>query len=507
VGKQENLKKSIQTILDQFPQHIVKYTEEEQQIISFFLEAIEKYEEAEYNRPKLIARFRKYINKTRKEKTIFEIHFLSLGVRVSENAIYRLSTAGYSPISFYNSLLHQLRPIFLLIRQNEPLSSQKFLERQYSSEDPDPPLTTEEHSLLNLTYSILQAEGIDSLNSNTLRTEIGKEGKISPKLKTETELIRYYTLVEGRWWIHFYSPAFGLTQVFFHIICHQNAPVETILGYTDEINTVLCASDIHEVIGAEKEYVGNLYIPNKDLTQLKTYLNQCEEKNQIQLKTCQTIVNKRRSISLENYKEGEGWINLTRKKEQELEEMFSTPNSDKILMERNLHFFTPPETPKWEYSTQDEARKIIQLYCRLPTEYAYPHLPLNITPLPPEINLSRQEKTLLRLFHREKVIDIGFVPWRLIDSYSLVRYLIKTPQLTKKQLIQFLNVLPIVEVYFVNNQHLLWVVLQPPMVQWIKQTLKWPILPVQRIHHFTDLKAKWFDANTLQWMTPRILLT
>ena len=99
--------------------------------------------------------------------------------------------------------------------------------------------------------------------------------------------------------------------------------VKEVLGFTDERNTVLCTINIQQVIGSSKEYVGTLLIPRINIDRFMDYLNQCQDTNEIELNEITMILNRRRSVSLEYYKEGVGWINLSLKKEKPLFSLYS----------------------------------------------------------------------------------------------------------------------------------------------------------------------------------------
>jgi len=499
------LRQNINIILHLLPEIVRKYPKEDQELIIDFLDVIRYFEEVDYNRDLLIERFSECSHKARSNNRYLDTPFLGFTVIIAENALYNLSIARFQSQEFYSSLLQQLRLLFHLLKVKEPLVSIKFEEALQKIKMLHSPLTFDEFRLLNQTYSILKSGGIKILNSNYIRKEISNNEPLLRRSTTKKEITRLFKLVEGRWWIHFHSPAFGLSRVVFEFKRKKSVPLTEIIDLNDQKNTTLCNSDFFKPCGSDTEYIGIFLVPNKDLNLLNIYFQQCEEKGMIISKELTTIHSRRRSTSLKYYKDGTGWNSQPRSKEKLLEKLIRSSDPNERMREEILLNYTPPESPSWYYSDQPNAKQIIELYCRSPTEFSYMNLPFNIQTESNPGKFSWNDIELLNRFYEEKVINIGFIPWRIIDDYSTNMYFVKASNLPLSKIEQFLNVIPYAEVYFSSKDLFLWTVLKPKKVKWIKNSLRFTIIPIKRIHVIKDLDFQWFDMKTLQWFTPKLL--
>ncbi len=505
MSKIENLKKSLNTILLQFPKFVEKYSLEDQQLIAEFLNVIKFYEEADNRRNVLLARFTEFITKTRNRKQYYDLPFLGLTVVIAENAVYHLSIARFYPLEFYNSLLQQLRPLFQLIRRIEPLISLKYEETLQATRSLYSPLSSDEYRLLQYTYSLLKSEGLTSLNSNYIKTEFGKKEDIPRRLKKEIEISRFYTLIEGRWWIHFHFPAFGLSQVVFHFELIDNTSLIDLIDLNNPNNTVLTYSNVFQVLNSNSEYIGIFTIPNNDINLLKDLFQRYEQSRLVKRKELTVISHRLRSTSFDYYKEEKGWRNLSANKKQSIKQVLSSTDPEVYNLEQSSFNIPNFNNSNWSFSEHQSPEKIIKFFCTTPSEFAYTGLPLNIPSSDYPNSLNRDDIELIHYFYSQKVLSIGFIPWRLIDDYSLNIYVVKVPAVPLAKLEHFLSVIPYAEIYFAPDSYYLWTVLPPTIISWIKNTLKWSIIPVQRIHVRQELTSEWFDTKSLLWTRPEIL--
>jgi len=503
----DNLKHSIETILRLLPEKIVKYSLDDQKLIIDFIEVIKNFEEADNNRDSLIERFSIYSTSTRRKKEFLETPFLGLTIIFAENAIYNLSIARFHSLEFYRSLLQQLRPLFHLFNKQQPLNSEKFEEILDKIKIMHSPLNDNEIHFLNQTHSILKAGGLESLNSNQINEEIGNNETILKQLRKKTEISRVFTLVEGRWWIHFHSQAFGLSRVVFQFTRDEKTPLKEIIDLNDQKNTVLCNSDVYQIRGSSTEYIGIFLVPSKDVKLLKAFFQRCKEKGKIISKKLTNIDFRQRNTSLESYKEGFGWKDLSRGKKERIEKQIAPSNYNKWFMKNKYTTKSLQGNPQWHYSDQQNSEQIIRLYCKSPTEFSFTNLPLNIRTEKKPSMFSRKDIELLRHFYDESVINIGFIPWRLIDDYSTTTYFLEVTNIPISKLKRFLNIIPFAEVYFSSIGSFIWAVLSPKMVTWIKTSLGINVIPIQRCHVFKDLKFEWFNIGNNEWRTPNLLLS
>ncbi len=506
MSKLETLKKSIKTICHQFPPLIEKYPLEDQQLIYEFLELVKHFEEADNQREKLRTQFITYTNKIRKSDRFLETYFLGLTVILAENALYHLSIARFYPHEFYGFLLQQLRPLFHLIRSEEPLKSKYFEKALQHIKILYSALTSEELRLLDLTYAILEIGELESLNSNFIKMELMNKEGLSSRLKKRSELSRFYTLIEGRWWIHFHSRAFGLTHVFFHITSKRPLSLEGVFNLNEPKNTTLCYSSIFQVQGSEKEYFGLLLVPNKNVDLVEAFFQQYEDQTVLTLHELQPIQNRWRSTSFKYYKENIGWVEPSQSKKNQLKRLLRVSESEVDNYDPISLHFTPYTRQSQDFLKDNKFLKSIELYIKSPSEFSYDELPYSVKTNKRHLEaFSRDEIELLQEFYAKKVLSIGFIPWRLIDDYSINMFFIKIPNISMLQLKLFLDILPYAEVYFSVEAYYIWTVLTPKMFDWIKSSLNWLVTPVSRIHVRQSLKEEWFDKNRYHWDMPILL--
>ncbi|MHA2387858.1 MAG: hypothetical protein ACXACW_03960 [Candidatus Hodarchaeales archaeon] len=501
----ENIKKSIGTILDQFPKFLEPYDHEDQLLIKIFLELLTYIEEAEHNRANLSNRFVEYRELSFAHQRYFTTQFLWLTKSIAEEAIYHLSISRFYPLDFYNFVLYQIRQVFQLIRQTIPLNHQLFEDQQEKLKPLYSPLTPDEVELLKLFQSILRKGGIESLNAKTIRNEVLHNTAVPSKMKRETEISRFQTLIEGKWWLLFQSLVFGLTRVFFHLNVGKNQTLENLFELSNPVNTTLGRSDVYKIWGSEAEFVGTFLVPTIDLNLLERLLKQYEREGKLVVKKLVPIRMRKRTISITNYKAKYGWKNLTKKGEQAIVSLIKPVKQVKNIISDLELFLDPLILPNWHINEADSPSSIVELYCKTPSEYTYPNLPYTFLPKKKKNILTRSEITIMTQLFEKSVIDIGFVPWRLIDEYSRNLYCVEIPPLPYSTLIPFLEILPYADSYFSEKNHFLLARLSPQMVQWIQKSLKWKTFSLQRLHFATELKSDWFNSKTMEWTKPLIL--
>ncbi|MHA1979325.1 MAG: hypothetical protein ACW98I_20660 [Candidatus Hodarchaeales archaeon] len=504
MSKLENLKKSIRTICQQFPQFLVKFDLAEQELINEFLMVVSNFEEADNNRGGLSKRFQDYSESMLKTQGYLELPFLWLTVCIAENAVYHLSISRFYALEFYKFLLYQLRSIFSLIKRGFSLSSVDFERLQVKCEEPEFVLSSDEMEILKTTYSLLDVAAIDSLNSKTIKEENIKNLILPRKFKTQSELLRFYTLVGGQWWFQFHPSAFGLSRVLVHLHLSKNIELKQIIDFTDPENTVLGLSNIHQVRNSESEYIGTLLIPTGDIDILHTHFRKFEEQAQLKVIEFTIIDQIKRSSAFSLYKPDLGWQKL--------------PSNDRETIIRNLKLIDRQEKrknqeddasssnfPVWSFNQDDQPSEIIKMYCMIPDQYSFNKLPYDFLLKSKNRYFTLEDLEFVKKVYTEDVLNVGFTPWRLIYNYSVRRFCIKTPKIDPEKVIPLLDFLPYAEIYQSRQEMYIWTRLRDDLVSWITNKLKWTILPVVRINPIPDLNFEWFDTRRMQWFTPKVL--
>jgi hypothetical protein len=478
---------------------------EERKLINEFLTLITHFEEADNQRTNLSQRFNDYSDKASMNNLYLETPFLWLTVLISVNAVYHLTISRFYATEFYKFLLSQLRNLYPLIKRGVHLSALDYEQLQTKCNTYDFKLSPDEFELLKTTYLSIDESGLESFRSKKIKTEILRNLVISRKYKSNSEITRFYTLVGGKWWFQFRSSAFGLSRVFFHLHLEKEIALEQIIDFNDSQNTVLGLSDIHQVENTNSEFIGTLFIPTRDLDSLHTLFMKSEKKKYLKKLGYSHIRQKRRSAAFNSYKPNVGWRKLLKNERQAITSNLEITTNEKGINKDFIYISTPLNPLQWSFTQHPHPLDIIRLYCDIPSQFSYSQLIFdNVLDLNKK-KISLKMIALLKDLYERKVLEVGFIPWRLIYNYSLNRYCIILPRIPLKKLLHFLTILPYAETYFSDHQIYIWTRIPVGIVSWIKNDLKWTILPVERIHPIKNLDFNWFDQKKLDWKKPNVL--
>lgn len=492
-------KKSIQTILNLLPKYLPKFELYEREMITDFLVILNHFEEADNKRGILINRFNKYSENAMKNKDYLSTPFLWYTVSVAREAIINLNISRFHPIEFYKFLLYQLREFHQLIKKRTTLSSYKYEQLQAKCEKVDLILAHDEFEMLKTTNSAIENEKTKALSSKYIKGKIFENASISANYKRETEILRFYTLVGGKWWFLFRSSCFGLTRVFFHIYLKNDMELKEIIDFNDPDNTVLGLSDVDQVVNTKNEYIGTLLIPSRDIESLHNYLKQCEQKSYIHLKEFAIIQERKRTTAFTLYKPDRGWQILTAKKRKELIKYYQMKITEEGVEDN------PKRNLQWSFTEYPHPLDIIKLYCNSPDQFSYSELPFDRIKGETEQGLSIKEIGLLKYLNQKKALEAGFTPLRLIHNYSVNTYYIKVPKIPLAKLNMLLNMLPFSETYISNRQIYIRARLSEKLSLLIKNDLKWIVFLILRVHTKPDMSVSWFEKESLDWIKPKII--
>ena len=507
----ESFKRFIKTIMEQLPAHIEEYPPPDQLLLSEYLSVLQHYEEADYQRNKLSKRFEEYNNSILGTDQYLHTTFLWFTYNYISNANLLLNISKFHANLFYEYMVKHLRGssvtpgVYGLIRENIPLSNLAWEQLQYESNKLLIPLTKDQLQILKTVYSFNTEAGIYALDPRKLRSVIVKQVKFPKNLKPTDELNRFFTRMDGRWSFRFFSPALGLDRLFFHFQLQESTSLEDIIDFHNPANTVLCVSDIFSARDSPNTYIGNSLVPIQEIEQLESHLQHCENQGKLILKELIRITTTRTSASLNHYRANSGWFELSPTKMRRLTSLLKSKHPKKRLVKNSSLFVSPSFNGHWYYDQHPLPTEIIKLYSKIPDEYTYQYLPLRSN-AQDSTALSRTEIGLLKQLIYNKVVYIGFVPWRLVYEFSLDLYYIILPKIPLFQLKRFLNLLPYSEIHYTENSIYVLTQLTPKLVRWIENDLNWTVISIILTHYRHNLEFNWYDSGKLQWKTPNILI-
>lgn len=119
--------------------------------------------------------------------------------------------------------------------------------------------------------------------------------------------------------------------------------------------------------------------------------------------------------------------------------------------------------------------------------------------------LSRTEVGLLKQLYYNEIVNVIFLPWRLVYDFSLDLYCITIPKLPINKLKHFLALLPYSEIHYTEKEIYVIARITPKLVEWIAIDLNWPVQSILQTHYPLKLEYTWFDPKALQWKMSIVL--
>ena len=505
----ESFKRFIRTIVDLIPPHIEKYAPSDQLLLREFLSVLQHYDEADYQRKKLSQRFREYIDRHFGTNQYLQTTFLWFTVAYFTNANMLLNISTFHANAYYEYLVRHLRGnstisgVFRLIKENVSLTDLAWEELQYESVKLIVPLTNSQLQIISTVYSAVMKEGVHALDSRKLKALIIDQVEFPKRVKLNEEFTRFFNLINGQWLYRFFAPAFGVDWVILQIQLQESTFLEDIIDFQAPTNTVISISDVYLNRNLPNNYIGVLRVPTQDFEQLKGYLQKCEHQEKIFLKDLEKITSRSFSSSLTHYRINTGWFEPSPTRIRKLTQLLQAQNPKEKQKEYSSLSISPPFNSDWHFSYHPLPLEIIKLFCKLAHEtYSYQNLPLTNQKLS---SLTQSNVGLLKQLYYNQVLQIRFVPWQLMDEFSLDLYCIVLPKTPGFQLEHFLNLLPYSDLYFAEESIYIWGRLTPKLVQWIEKDLQWAVIPVLREKSPLNLIFNHFDQKKLQWKTPQFL--
>ena len=474
----------IQTALNQFPSYIKQYSPKDKVLLINFTSILNLYKDACNNRKHLSYKITEYINKNLGTDQYLKTPFLWFSVDYFQNANLLLEISKFHADNFYEFLARHIRSksniygLFYLLKQNTPLTDLQWELLQYECNKIPYPLTNTQLEMIIALNNCIQEEGIHILDQRKLIESIKERVNTSSILHLSPELKRFFKLIEGQWYLRFHSPAFGFDRIFFHIQIQNGIELNRMFQSLDQNAIRLNSSDFYKIRTNPETFIGIILVTSQSLNTFRKHLRGMEEDSKILIKNIAKIRYIRRSISTDLYDLEKGWVTLNKAALRRLKESIL---GDTLTEISSKMFLSPIPNLNWKYVNHPLSRQLEKLYSNIPDVFTYENLPLSSSSSGQESILTRNEIGLLKLLYSNKVVHVGFIPYRLIYEFSIDEYWLQLPELSENQLKKLLSVIPYCEIYNIEKSILIWTRLMGYQVDWIRNELKWDVLPILRV--------------------------
>jgi hypothetical protein len=501
-------KKMIKTVISQLPPLIQHYPKSDQVLLNNFLDLLKYFEEADYKRSKLISRLTEYTNSLQGAEIYLQTPFLWFTKTYFQNAQATLTWATFRADPFYRYLSRYLHHaggspgVFELLRKHTKLENLEWEQLQYTSNKIQTPLSTSKLNLIESIFSIVENEGIYSLNSRILKRKL--KPYFSKKSTYSNELKAFFSQLESRWNLNFHPPGFGLEKIFIQLQLLGNQ-IDKIIPFQEANSTLMRFSDIYYSRDENDTYFGIVFVPTQDKNLFFEYLKEMEQKGLLKISRYTPITSTHRSISLEKYKADTGWISLTKGQRKKQIDLLKSKIGKNMETKKNLHYFSPSFNEKWYFTQHQLPLELIRIYCNLSSSYSYNRLPFTSFSNKEENSFTKETIGLLKQLNYNNNLNIDWIPLRLVYEFSLDYYWIITPKFPLPQLTRFLEILPYSVVHLAEDQIILFAYLTPQLAQWMSEDLNWEIHFISRLFSPVNLHYEWFNEDKMQWETPLFL--
>lgn len=501
-------KKMIKTVISQLPPFIQQYSQSDQVLLNDFIRLLKYFEEAEYKRSKLINRLTEYTNSLQGSDKYLQTPFLWFTGTYVKNAQATLTWATFHADIFYRYLAKHLRRangslgVFELLRKHTELEDLEWEQLQYNSNKILTPLSNSKLDLIESIFSIVENEGIDSLNSRILRRKL--KFFFSKKTTYMNEMKAFFSMLEGTWNLNLHPQGFGLEKIFIHLQL-IGSRIDKVIPFQDNRNTIIRFSDIYYSRSQNDTYFGNIFVPTQDKNLFFEYLQEQEEKGVLKINRFTPIINTYRSISLERYKADAGWISIKNGQRTKQIDFLMSKVGKNIRSRKKLQYFSPSFNEKWYFTQHQLPLELIKIYCNLPLTYSYESLPFTSSANKEEKFFTKGTIGLLKQLNYNHIMSIDWIPLRLVFEFSLDYYWIIIPKFPLPQLARFLENLPFSVVHLAEDQIIIWAYLTPQLARWMSEDLNWEVHFVSRLFSPLNPDYEWFDEDIMQWKTPLFL--
>ncbi len=499
--QRKTLKRFMDTILSRIPDLIKKrYSKEDQILLNEFLAVLRNYDKADYDRNTIYELFEKFNRNFYRSNQYAKLPFLWFACTYFANAKIILSVARFHADSFKAYLVQQLRGnskqegVFNLLRKGVKLTDTLWEDLQYTSFKLGIPLSSEELQAIESIYSYIPEAGLHVLNPQRVKMMILNRVK---SLKIAKNLPNIFTLLDMVWFLRFHHPAFGIEQVVFHFQLNESSPLEEIIEFDNFRNTTLCTSNVYQVIGFQRTFIGILRVPKPEVENLRNFLLKKERQGQLILHVFALVNDTRISCSLAHYQARMGWRTPTPTSLRRLALPLKTAHPRKRRMKLPPYFLSPSLNQHWNYLQESDPSHVVELYSKFSGFYSFYDL---------YSNLSKPDLAHLKELHKNYLFHISFYSNRLLLEFSPNFYLIKMPPMPLDQLSRLLISLPYALLFFTKNNTYVWTCLTNGWKKWMEKEFKtWVVIPIIEKYYPMVFDSKWFDSESLLWKLPLVL--
>jgi hypothetical protein len=504
------------TILSQLPlpTSLQKYSPEEQELITEFLNILQHFEvNTSQKRETLIGLMNSYNDKyyPNHEKYLslpflwFTIDYFNIARRI-------LNAAGFYPARFYKYLVQhfrgdsQVQGIFDLIRTITPLIDLQWEKLQYSCNRFTMPLTDDELQALEAVYSYLSSAGLRALNQRRLKATIANRVK---RPKFIRELAQLFTLLNAQWNIRFYPPAFGLERLFFQFQLNESTSLTEILDLQNPANTILGASYVYR-IDEFNNYLGIMWLPTQTIKAMQDYLIQKEKQGFLILNRLAKIFNSQVSSSLILYEPRKGWRNLNASEYRRLRHQLRPSISRRRSSEPPPFHCSPPFDTRWDYqkdSNNGTPGQFISLCSKFSKPFYFDDLPQSGQLGKDNVRFLDNEIPLLTELYNNQVIQVNFDPFRLFQDFTTDQFCIQVPATIPFEKLRFLlSYLPKANIFTTEDQtRYIWTFLTPEIIEFLVQDIELNVYKSIPLHWGRNIETLWFDPQTSEWKIPHVI--
>lgn len=509
IPKYTTWRKFLNEILIQLLAYVENYPPHEKKVLKDFLSVLQHDDvNTKTKRKALSERFEEYRNRNLETHEYYILPFLWFSVDYFWNANIDLITTDFHATSFYEYLVKQLRGhsgtkgAYQLIRDNITLSDLRWENLQYNSTRLTTPLTIKQFQAIKSVYTLISNEGIEALNSSRIRAVIMTQVKSRNFI---LNLSNWFKMLGTRWRLRFFTPAFGLENLFFHFQLENDASISEIIDFQDPRNLTLGTSHIYKIrtqTNDNNKFLGVLLIPTHQVEKIKTLFQSFASQGKLCIHELTQIKNNQMSTSLFLYQPKKGWRDITRKELNELFQLLKTKTDNEASIAQTAEFpfyITPLYNRQWNYLQHPQVNQAISLYCKT-REFNYKRFPFDYE----NNNYTNRDQNLLKWFYHHNVLQVSWELDRLINDFSKEYYVIKLPTIALHQLLEFLKYVPFSQIFYTKHHIYLLTILNENLVNWIKN-LKWTVIPILIYHYPLRIDSTWFDSELHQWKSPHIL--
>lgn len=333
------------------------------------------------------------------------------------------------------------------------------------------------HNLLDL--------GLIGLNPKRIKL-ILKEGIIKGK-RTFNELIyTYLDLIGPLWSIDFDNSAFNLENYFVRIQSSNLVKLKESVNF--QKNSVLNFSIFYNLIDTDiNEFIGIYIIPKDGFYDFYDYLTKKKDQGLIDDFSVKRIVNTKTLVSYKYYKQGEGWI-----------------YTDSNESDNNPSFSSEKWNTKWNYKRTKEPIKYIESFCYSKGDNLFRNLEKfigNVGFRFENKSLFKEHSDRMKEMFNEGAVKLNLIPYGLILSFSLSRYLITIPKDFKEiELYNLTTILPLSYIYFLKDKSIRIITnLNQQLLSLLKENFDIKIENIVINTQSKNPQLDNFDINSISW--------